>query len=337
MVNFRDPAVIHDDNLQVDKFWNAVDGLFIWEFLITLGYEWSVIRGHRPYRWTIWIYSLSRVAALAAVARNIVSVDITTQISCHATIVSQLILAYLALACASFLIVLRIIAIWNMSRVVGAIAIGLWITNILFLIQGVIRFRAEQVSNGVGCEVVQIDGIQLSTIVALVTDVVLLLIMLFGVFRLRRDGCGTMALGRLLWNQGVIWLLLATVAEVTPVVFICLNLNDPFNLMFQAPWMITMTIAATRMYRSLSDFGSSDISHQILPISGRTMSGTQVTPTAPMPITGIQVAGHMDHEQYTTPRTSYYDSYINVDKETHGKPHGLAMGPDHAIERDAEK
>jgi hypothetical protein len=24
-----------------------------WEFVTTLGYEWSVIRGRRPYRWTI--------------------------------------------------------------------------------------------------------------------------------------------------------------------------------------------------------------------------------------------------------------------------------------------
>ncbi|KAI0278436.1 hypothetical protein BC826DRAFT_658200 [Russula brevipes] len=29
--------------------------------------------------------------------------------------------------------------------------------------------------------------------------------------------------------------------------------------MFQAPWMTTMTIAATWMYRSLSDFGSSSV------------------------------------------------------------------------------
>ena len=48
---------------------------------------------------------------------------------------------------------------------------------------------------------VRIDGIRLGTIVALVTDVALLLIMLFGVFRLRRDGGGMMALGQLLWNQ----------------------------------------------------------------------------------------------------------------------------------------
>jgi hypothetical protein len=26
-----------------------------WEYLTTLEYEWSVIRGHRHYRWTIWV------------------------------------------------------------------------------------------------------------------------------------------------------------------------------------------------------------------------------------------------------------------------------------------
>ena len=26
-----------------------------WEFLTTLDYEWSVIRKHRAYRWTIWV------------------------------------------------------------------------------------------------------------------------------------------------------------------------------------------------------------------------------------------------------------------------------------------
>jgi len=26
-----------------------------WEFFTTLDYEWRVIRGHLPYRWTIWV------------------------------------------------------------------------------------------------------------------------------------------------------------------------------------------------------------------------------------------------------------------------------------------
>ena len=57
------------------------------------------------------------------------------------------------------------------------------------------------------------------------------------------------------------------------------------------------------------------------------MSGTKCTPPAIMPLNGIQVAVHMDHEQYPTPQTSHYDSY-NMEKETHTKPLELAMGPD---------
>ena len=26
-----------------------------WEYFTSIEYEWSVIRGHRPYRWTIWV------------------------------------------------------------------------------------------------------------------------------------------------------------------------------------------------------------------------------------------------------------------------------------------
>ena len=26
-----------------------------WEYFTTLDYEWSVLRGRQPYRWTIWV------------------------------------------------------------------------------------------------------------------------------------------------------------------------------------------------------------------------------------------------------------------------------------------
>jgi len=28
---------------------------YSWEFVITLEYEWEVIQGRLPYRWTIWV------------------------------------------------------------------------------------------------------------------------------------------------------------------------------------------------------------------------------------------------------------------------------------------
>ncbi|KAI0274133.1 hypothetical protein BGY98DRAFT_96042 [Russula aff. rugulosa BPL654] len=255
MVNFRDPIVIARETDEVDKFWSFVGGIFVWEFLITLDYEWNIIRGNRPYGWTIWVYSLTRVATLATVALNMFNVDATSQIDCQVTADLQFIFAYLALATSSLLMVIRIIAIWDRKRIIVAFVTGVWGINIAFLIQGVLRFRSSWGVNTVseGC-VFYLDSIRLSTVVGFVTDTILLFFMLFGLYRLRRRGGGLMALGRLLWNQGVVWLLLAVVAELTPMVFILLNLNQILNLTFQVPWVISMSIASTRMYRSLSNF-----------------------------------------------------------------------------------
>jgi hypothetical protein len=107
------------------KLWLATSGLYLWvfivflhvaqsqpsvsswEFFTTLDYEWGVIRGRLPYRWTIWvsnnrcfsllfttlcvwadlfirqIYSLARVAALLGVTLGIVIMNITTPINCQ--------------------------------------------------------------------------------------------------------------------------------------------------------------------------------------------------------------------------------------------------------------
>jgi len=339
MVNFRDPFTIASESNEADRFWSFVDGIFIWEFIVTLDYEWSVIRGRRPYRWTIWIYSLTRVATLASVVLNIYTIDVT-HINCQVTVGLQFVFAYLAFAASSLLIVLRIIAIWNRNRIIVAFATGVWGINITFLIQGVIRFRASwEINNeiGLGGCVFYLDSIRLSTVVAFAADTILLLIMLFGLYRLRRHGHGgLMGLGRLLWNQGVVWLLLVVATELTPTVFILLDLNQLLDLMFQVPWMIAMSIAATRMYRSLSDFLSLDVSQKIPSTSGRFTFESNGTSTTPVLLAGIQVAVHTTHEQRSTPHANRFNS--NISGKPHGKPHELIVGivNDHDIEGKVE-
>jgi hypothetical protein len=109
----------------VSKFWHAVAGLYLyvwparhsthisnnnnsafitsWEFVTTLDYEWSVIRRHRPYRWTIWvrinalflfglstglvypvwqIYSTTRISVLVAVPLTLVGLNVTARYNC---------------------------------------------------------------------------------------------------------------------------------------------------------------------------------------------------------------------------------------------------------------
>ena len=77
------------------------------EFVTTLDYEWNVIRGHQPYRWTIWvrddggltlyspglnlslrkIYSVSRLSGLAVIILTLVSFNTTSEINCQVSAV----------------------------------------------------------------------------------------------------------------------------------------------------------------------------------------------------------------------------------------------------------
>ncbi|KAN0141799.1 hypothetical protein V8E53_000261 [Lactarius tabidus] len=313
MVDFHSPAIIGDDFLAVVKFWHVVDGIFIWEFVVNLDYELSVIRGHRPYLWTTWIYSLTRVCTLIAVILNIIGLDSSSPINCQLWVIFLATFSYLAFAAASLLIVIRIIAIWERNRIAVVIAICAWSTNVAFFIHSITVLHSTWVPAQSVCGVLNSESSNKNVVGTFITDVVLLLTMLVGLLRLRRRNI-MFGFGQLLWKQGLIWLLLATVAELPPAVFIILNLNDPLNLMFQAPALIWMTIAATRMYRSLTDF----------PDSGRSAfdtSQTQITDTkqifeVQIPLDRVVVAVHRSSADHPPANTGQYASHCQYSADT---------------------
>ncbi|KAF8260102.1 hypothetical protein EI94DRAFT_937086 [Lactarius quietus] len=216
MLDFHNPAVIEKDFLAVVKL--------CWEFVITLDYEWSVTRGQRPYRWTIWIYSLTRLCALMTIILNMIGFDSSTPIKCQLWIIFELIFTCLAFGGATFLIVLRIIAIWKKDRIVMAIAICAWIANFGLFIHDIARIHARWTLTSSVCEVLNPETPKITIIGLLVTEVVLLLTLLIGLLRLRVHGT-MFALGQFLWKQGLIWLFMAIVSELPAVVFVFLNLN----------------------------------------------------------------------------------------------------------------
>jgi len=310
MVTFQDPTVLARDALVLVKLWHTFCGLYIWEFITTLGYEWSVIRGRRPYRWTIWVYALARVATLVAVLLGFPFMDDRTQLNCQLLSSIALTSSFFSVAASSLLIVLRIIAIWKRNKVIMATAIGIWGINILFLIQGIARLRFTWVFERVACESVNPRSSTLTLVSILVTDFALLLIMLFGLLRLRGHGGGTLGLTRLLWTQGVIWLLIATAADVPPVVLVILDLNDSFNMMFQIPSWIIMSITATRIHRALIDFTSrpANVTQENHQRSVPKFSAVNPICAPPSPHNRMEVAVHTTFEQYPAPQTCDSDS-----------------------------
>lgn len=347
MTNFQNPAVLVADLMSLMKFSHVMDGIYIWEFFTNLDYEWSVIQGHRPYRWTIWIYSLTRLATLIAVVINLVVMSLTVPTNCQAWASAGFVFLYLTFSLSSLLIVLRTIAIWRKNKLVMGLAIGVWLINASFLIEGITRLRSEWSPVLGACSLPNIDSNQLATRAMLGTDVALLLIMLAGLLRLRKSGGSRFELGRLLWNQGVIYLVVATTAELIPVVFLSLNLNVAFNLMFIVPSLNTMSIAATRMYRSLADFGFSLETSKGSNSKGsgsaqriyRSATSVENIPVVPISPNELQVAVHTSsqHWQCQNSKKAPYVSFINIDGDLSDKSPGPTRSFDEDLESNGEK
>ncbi|KAI0279382.1 hypothetical protein BGY98DRAFT_1096205 [Russula aff. rugulosa BPL654] len=288
----RMAAVITPSQVQLItlKLWHAIGALYIWEFLTTVDYEWKVIRGRLPYRWTIWIYSLARVAALLGVIFYTVIMDITTEID--SLDVSAVFFLCLSATMSSLLIVLRTIAIWNQNKVVLVLAISIWVTNIAFHLQNVITYRSVWVPAHLDCESVKTGPGLLAFYTTIISEMVLFLIVFAGLLVMRCRRGVTFGLTRLIWSQGVIWLILGCAADIPPLVLTSLHLNDPLHAMFEAPGVIIMTIAATRMHRSLVNFASSDVIRESPQASGLAFAKSKQTDTASTIPHQVEIAVH---------------------------------------------
>jgi len=119
--------------------------------------------------------------------------------------------------------------------------------------------------------------------------------------------------------EGLIWLFFATIAEVPPAVFIGLNLNYSFNLMFQTPALIVMTIAATRMHRSLSEFvhsGAVDTYSTRRGCQCIAKKGLKPIFTVPIPPNQVEEAVHKTPEDYSPGNIGQYGDLFSADNQS---------------------
>ncbi|KAI0063368.1 hypothetical protein BV25DRAFT_1899351 [Artomyces pyxidatus] len=256
MVNWQDPTIVLKQLESLVKLIHVVDGIYIWEFISSLDYEWSIIRGRRQWRWTIWLYVGCRLLTFAEVLSDLTGFNVTHPINCEVWLIFLLVFAYGASSLALSLYSLRSVAIWQKNRFVVALVAFVWATNVGFWIRSVAQARAGWSPSTNSCALYNTDKALDSNLTALVTDGLILVLIASGLFH---KSAGQGQLLRLLQREGLLWLLLATVVQLLPVIFLAMNLNEPMNMMFQTPSLICSTIGATRIYRHLSSVGSGNV------------------------------------------------------------------------------
>ncbi|KAI0270662.1 hypothetical protein BC834DRAFT_525283 [Gloeopeniophorella convolvens] len=196
---------------------HATGGLYIWEFLSTLDFEWEFAMGRRRYRWSIWVYSVGRLTTLLAIATNFILLDAQSQVNCQFWYTGTLVFMHVSFACASALVLLRVLAVWLWNRPVAVASIVIWMTNVGVLLHGIVTARSSWIS-GSGCSLhvgSQLAGREVINSV-LATDIALLTLKLSGLWYFGRTH--PHGVWSLLLRQGLIWLFFATLTEVPAVV-----------------------------------------------------------------------------------------------------------------------
>jgi hypothetical protein len=194
------------------------------------------------------------------------------------------------------------IAIWNRDKVVVTLTIIVWGTSIGFHLHGIVLIHSAWNSAQLACGSVKNDSNSLSFIAAIIADMVLLLILLAGLLVMRRRGGAAFGLTRLVWKQGIIWLVLGVAVEVPQLVLISLHLNVQLQDMFEISSQIAFIIAATRMHHCLVNFasGSYNVAHESPKASNLTSSKTKGTDTPSTAVDRVEIAIHTATERHPT-------------------------------------
>ncbi|VDB95638.1 unnamed protein product [Peniophora sp. CBMAI 1063] len=245
------PAVL-TEWLRVFRLQHVICGLYLYEWVTTLDYECHFYTRRRAWTWTFGPYLLCRYSALGALVNLLLELNNPPMLDCTTWARMELLLPYLGVLMASLLIAVRTIAIWNRQPAIVAVALMGVLTSLALVIHSIVISWGTWNSNIRSCYLPDSAPTSLSVLAAtLAFDVLLLLLMLLGLFR--RRTARRCAIWNFLWKQGLIWLAIALAAEVPTVIIIALDFSSSINQAFQAVGVVVIVLAATRMYRSLTD------------------------------------------------------------------------------------
>ncbi|KAI0057038.1 hypothetical protein BV25DRAFT_1920471 [Artomyces pyxidatus] len=129
MANYRDPERLENDYQSFVKLVHVLGGAYFWELVCTCGFELDVLRGKRPYRWTIWVYLSIRLNTTAALIVLLIEKDSSGLSHCRTWDTAVYAFCYLSLASASAIIVIRIGAIWSYNRFALGLSVVVWLAS----------------------------------------------------------------------------------------------------------------------------------------------------------------------------------------------------------------
>ncbi|KAJ3487631.1 hypothetical protein NLI96_g3406 [Meripilus lineatus] len=237
------------------KLMHAIAGMYIWEFCISLNFEWSFFNGKKKFNWPMIFYFLGRYWALFTLVGLLVALDSTTfirEVNCQALYTFLAVAGQVTIGFASINLAIRAMVIWGQSIYIVVPLVILILGHWAVLMQGVVVTASW---TGSACAVSQTNS---SVLTATFAYSICLDFIVFAVtaWKLVMPNRRRSQLMDLMFKDGLVYFVLAFVANVPAAVVISLKLNPVMDIMFNIPAAITSTTVACRAVRRLANFSA---------------------------------------------------------------------------------
>ncbi|KXN86499.1 hypothetical protein AN958_09971 [Leucoagaricus sp. SymC.cos] len=252
------------------KLMHALLGLYAYEWFLSLDFEFDLVRGKKKFRWPLIFYFANRyllLFALIGMCVNffvIIAFDTTTEIDCQAIFTFNQIAGDAAVGLASISLSIRTIAVWAQNRYIIGFLILVILGHWSLILQG-IQLKASWVP-GTGCIITETHNRILAAIFiySMCFDLIVLLLNTYKLAGIRSGSEGMLGksrLAKLIFTDGLIYFILAFVANLIATVFMVLNMNQIMSVIFNVPAAVCSTIVACRAVRRLTSFtqGGADV------------------------------------------------------------------------------
>lgn len=255
MVNWQSPAEIVKDGEAFDRLMHALLGLYIWEFVTSLDFDWDFVVGRKRFRWPMIFYFANRYFLLFALIGIAIALNVTTPVNCQALYTYNQVFGNAAIGLASINLSLRTIAVWSQSRALIAILVLVIMGHWSLLLHGIL-LKAEWVP-GTGCVIVNTDNTMLAAtfIYSMCFDFTVLVLTAWKLV-LPTKRAERSRLVNLIFGDGLIFFFIAFLANLIATIFMLLNLNAVMSIIANVPAAIASSIVACRAVRRLTNYTS---------------------------------------------------------------------------------
>ncbi|KAI0760306.1 hypothetical protein C8Q74DRAFT_1208208 [Fomes fomentarius] len=281
MVEWQSPQELLLDSSVFVKFMHALAGLYFWEWVTSLDFEWAFLTGKKRFHYPAIFYFLNRYCLLFTMIGILIALNVTTEIDCQALYTFNQILGQSASGLASINLSIRTIALWSHDKRIVAPIIVVILGHWSLILQGVLVKAVWDPT--AGCLVTTTNNTILAAtfIYSMCFDLVILLLSMYKLVIGVKGGRSQLM--TLLFKDGLVYFFIAFFSNLLAVVFILLNLNAIMSVIFNVPAAIFSTIVACRAVRRLTNF--SQKGPEVFSSTGASFRAAPIGSRATVPMT----------------------------------------------------